>query len=72
MPTVREAVEALAAEFDAATTAVANKLISLEGQLAGASTPEAVDAVLRPVLDRLKVLGASATEPIPTDPAFPV
>lgn len=71
MPTVDEKVRALAVEFDGATTAVGDVLAGLRLELASASTPEAVDAILRPVLDRLKTLGSNPANPIPVDPTFP-
>jgi hypothetical protein len=72
MPTVEEKVNALRIEFDTATDAVATVLTGLRDQLVGASTPEAVDAILRPVIDRLHVLGEAPAVPVPVDPTFPV
>ena len=57
MATTIEAVQQFAAQIDAATTELANDLQALKDQLAGAGTPEEVQAILQPVLDRLNNLG---------------
>ncbi len=57
MGTTIEEVQQFAAQIDAATTEIANDLQALKDQLAGAGTPEEVQAILQPVLDRLNNLG---------------
>lgn len=57
MATVLEKVQEYADSINLATDEIAADLLALKEQLAGAGTPEEVQAILQPVLDRLNALG---------------
>lgn len=57
MASVLETVQALATALDTATNEVANDILALKAQLAQAGTPEEVEAILQPILDKLTALG---------------
>lgn len=57
MASVLETVQALADALTAGINEVAADLQALKDQLAGAGTPEEVEAILQPIVDRLNALG---------------
>ena len=57
MGTVLEKVQELALAIGVATDEIAADLQKLKDQLAGAGTPEEVEAILQPIIDRLTALG---------------
>jgi len=57
MGPVLDKVQELANALDVATTEVANDLQALKDQLAQAGTPQEVEAILQPIVDKLTALG---------------
>lgn len=57
MATVIEKVQELAAAISVATDEISADLQILKDQLAAAGTPEEVQEILQPILDRLTALG---------------
>ena len=57
MATILETVTALAASLTLGIDEIANDIQALKDALAGAGTPEEVEAILQPIIDRLNALG---------------
>ena len=57
MATVLETITELAASLTLGIDEVATDIQALKDALAGAGTPEEVEAILQPIVDRLIVLG---------------
>jgi regulator of replication initiation timing len=57
MGKVLDEVKAYAAEIDTETNRIAADLQALQDKLADTTTPEEVAAVLKPITDRLKLVG---------------
>jgi hypothetical protein len=57
MATVLEKVQELALAISVAADEIAADLQRLKDQLVGAGTPEEVEAILQPIIDRLTALG---------------
>lgn len=57
MGTTLEKVQEIAAKLSLGVEEIAKDIQTLKEQLAGAGTPEEVEAILQPIIDRLNLLG---------------